>query len=261
MARRLFFVDAIRREHAELRGEDAHHLTRVLRVEAGQVYEISDNDSLYLAEVESARKDLVVFRVLERRLPAEPAARVTLAASLVKFDRFEWIIEKATELGAERIVPVVAARTERGLDRGAARRLERWRKIALESSQQARRPRLPQIESPEPLERTIQRTCDHRYLLDELPAARPLVSLLPEDPARGASAALLVGPEGGWTDEERAGALAAGWQAASLGRNILRAETAAAAALAVVVGFWEAGRSAFDTHLGEAVTQGVARQP
>lgn len=241
MARRLFFVEAVRRERAELRGEEARHLTRVLRVEAGQVFEVSDNQSLYLAEVETARKELVVFRLSERRTPPEPRVRVTIAAALVKFDRFEWIIEKATELGAERIVPVFAARTEKGLDTGAAKRLERWRKIALEASQQARRPRLPVIEAAEPLADVIRRGADRRYFLDELPGARPLLSILPAAPEPRAVIALLIGPEGGWLEEERAAALAAGWQAASLGRNILRAETAATAALAVVMNAWDAG--------------------
>jgi 16S rRNA (uracil1498-N3)-methyltransferase len=240
MARRLFFVQGFRRGQAELRGAEARHLTRVLRVEAGQVYEISDNQSLWLAEVETARQDLVVFRLLEPRNPAEPPARVTLAAALVKFDRFEWIVEKAAELGAERIVPVVAARTERGLEAAAAKRLERWRKIALESSQQARRPTLPVIEAAEPLARVIERPAEQRYFLDEAAGAPALVSLLPAMPVRGAAVALLVGPEGGWLDQERAAALAAGWQAASLSHNILRAETAAMAALAVVMNAWQA---------------------
>ncbi len=236
-------MEAVRRERAELRGEEARHLTRVLRVEAGQVYEVSDNQSLYLAEVETARKDLVVFRVVERRTPAEPPVRLTLAAALIKFDRFEWIVEKATELGAGRIVPVVAARTEKGLDAGAARRLDRWRKIALESSQQARRPRLPVIEAVEPFAGVIRRAADRRYFLDERPNARPLLSLLPAAPEWGAEVALLIGPEGGWLEEERAVAIAEGWQAVSLGQNILRAETAAAAALAVVMNAWEAGEA------------------
>jgi 16S rRNA (uracil1498-N3)-methyltransferase len=232
MARRLFFVDGVRRDHAELNDEDAHHLVRVLRVEPGQIYELSDNRSLYLAEVEAARKDRVVFRIVERRAAPVPRVRATLLAALIKFDRFEWIVEKATELGAERIVPVAAARTDKGLEAGAEKRLERWRRIALESCQQARRPRLPILEAPVRFADAILQAAGRRYFLDEMPGAPPLASLLP---AGEETAALLLGPEGGWTEQERAAALASGWLAASLGPNILRAETAAAAALAILM--------------------------
>src|SRR5579871_3591001 len=105
--RRRFFVDQVRNGHAEIAGEDARHLTRVLRVEAGQRYEISDNRSVYLAEVESARKEHVIFRMLEKLPVAGPAVRLILCAALVKFDHFEWMIEKATELGVAAIVPLV----------------------------------------------------------------------------------------------------------------------------------------------------------
>src|SRR5271170_4280005 len=136
--RRRFFVDEVRNGQAELAGDDAKHLTRVLRVEAGQRYEISDNRNVYLAEIETARKERVIFRTIEK-LEAQPASRrLILCAALTKFDRFEWMIEKATELGVAEIVPVEAVRSERGLERAAAKRVERWRRIALESSQQAR---------------------------------------------------------------------------------------------------------------------------
>src|ERR1051325_9270288 len=141
--RRRFFVDQVRNGHAQIEGEDARHLTRVLRVEPGQRYEISDNRNVYLAEVETARKEHVVFRTLEKLEAAPQGPPVILLASLIKFDHFEWMIEKATELGVAEVVPVISARTERGLDRAAAKRLERWRRIALEASQQARRAHLP----------------------------------------------------------------------------------------------------------------------
>ena len=241
MARRLFFVPSVKRARAELRGGEAHHLTRVLRVEPGQRYEISDNEALYLAEVELAGKDRVVFRVIETLDPGGPEASVTLLASLVKFDRFEWMVEKATELGAAAIVPVNAARSEKGLATGAARRVERWRKIALEGSQQCRRRRMPVICAPEDFAQALRRTAQFRYLLDELPGAPALLSSLPPLGERppAASVAVLAGPEGGWTDQERSAAAGAGWRAVSLGRLILRAETAALAALAVIGAAWQ----------------------
>src|SRR4030095_1197601 len=111
MARRRFFVDEIRRGEAELEGEEAEHLTRVLRVETGQQYEICDGGRLYLAEVLEARKQRVRFRIVEPLEFAEAAAGIVVMMSLIKFDRFEWMIEKATELGVEKIIPLQADRS------------------------------------------------------------------------------------------------------------------------------------------------------
>src|ERR1700721_1307128 len=155
MARRRFFVDALRNGLAELHGEDARHLTRVLRVKPGQRYEISDDHAAYLAEIAEARGERVVFRVLESIATPEPSASITLLASIIKFDRFEWIVEKATELGVERILPVAATRTEKGLFDASAKRAERWRRIAREASQQSRRIRMPEIAPAVRFERAV----------------------------------------------------------------------------------------------------------
>src|SRR5882762_7348038 len=104
--RRRFFVDEVRSGRAENSGDAARHLTRVLRVEAGQRYEISDNRNVYLAEIGTAHKEKVVFQTLEKLPAPEPTARFELYAALIKFDRFEWIVEKATELGVTEIIPV-----------------------------------------------------------------------------------------------------------------------------------------------------------
>ena len=125
MARRRFFVDRITRGEAEITGDDAAHLSRVLRVEPGQRYEISDGESLYLAEISLAAKSRVHFRVLESIPYEEPALHVALIVSLIKFDRFEWIVEKATELGATSIVPWNAQRSEKGLHLAAEKRIEK----------------------------------------------------------------------------------------------------------------------------------------
>ena len=236
--RRRFFVDEVRNGLAELAGEDARHLTRVLRVEAGQRYEISDNRDVYLAEIETARKESVVFRTLEKLAAPAPSARVALFAALIKFDRFEWIVEKATELSVAEIVPVEATRSERGLERAAGKRVERWRRIALEASQQSRRAQLPEIGDAVPIAWVLSRPATHRFALDEAGDVLPLLPALPA--ARGAkdTVALLTGPEGGWTEEERAAFTAAGWTPVSLGPLILRAETAVIAALAVVSQAW-----------------------
>lgn len=239
MARRRFFVDAVVSGRARITGPDAHHLTRVLRVEAGQQYEISDNQSVYLAEVEDARKDLVSFAIQSRVEASEPVVRTTLLASLIRFERFEWIIEKATEMGVERVLPIETARTEKGLRTGAEKRLVRWRRVAREASEQSRRARLPEIEEARVLEDSLEMDTGYRYLLDEA-GAPPMLALLPGDRQMGDRVALLLGPEGGWTDRERAQIASAGWCAVSLGREILRAETAAIAALAIVNAAWSA---------------------
>lgn len=237
MARRRFFVDAIRHGAAELRGEDARHLTRVLRVEAGQRYEISDNQSAYLAEIAEARGDRVVFRVIEPVASPSLPVRITLLASLIKFDRFEWMIEKATELGVERILPVEATRSEKGLLAASHKRAERWSRIAREGSQQSRRVRAPEILPAARFEQALTEPADHRFVLEEM-TAPPLLRALPSDRTPQAHAALMTGPEGGWTDAERQQAAAAGWQPVSLGPLLLRAETAAAAAIAIVMNAW-----------------------
>ncbi|MGA2040348.1 MAG: RsmE family RNA methyltransferase [Bryobacteraceae bacterium] len=233
MARRRFFVDAVCGGVAELAGDAARHLTRVLRVEPGQRYEISDGHAAWLAEIAEARGPRVVFRVIEPVETAELAIRITLCAALIKFDRLEWMIEKTTELGVERIQPVETARSEKGLFEASAKRAERWVRIAREAAEQSRRLRAPEILPAARLQACLMEAAGARYRLEEA-AALPLVRLLAEAPETDGEVRLLLGPEGGWTDEERDAAARAGWLAASLGPRVLRAETAAIAAVAVV---------------------------
>ncbi len=235
MARRLFFVDEVRLGRARIEGDLAHHLTRVLRVAPGQVYELSDNHRLYLAEVESARKNEVSFTILESLPEPRPRAEVHLYAALIHFDRFEWIVEKATELGAASIRPLIAERSEKGLERAAEKRIDRWRRIAREASEQSRRPRLPEILPPV---REPSADSPLPLLLDESPGAPPILPVLAASLPSAASTALLLGPEGGWTEAERSHFTAAGWRPVSLGHGILRAETAAIAALAILNAAW-----------------------
>ena len=244
MARRRFLVQEIREGAAELRGDDARHLARVLRAEPGQQYEISDGAAVYLAEVSAIGKDRVAFRLLEPiDAPASPV-HLTLLAALFKFDRFEWLVEKATELGVAAIIPVNAARSEKGLLEAAQKRVERWRRIAHESSQQSRRLRPPEIAGPQPLAAAMAAPSDYRYFLDEKPGAPPLVSALPPPEKRRVAdaVALLAGPEGGWIEAERQAAIAAGWTPVSLGPLILRTETAAIAAAGMLTHAWWASQ-------------------
>ena len=244
MARRRFLVEHIGGDAAELRGEEARHLARVLRAEPGQQYEISDGAGVYLAEIASVEKERVIFRVVEALEMPRAAARVTLYMALIKFDRFEWLVEKATELGVAAIVPIEAARSEKGLAEAARKRSERWRRIARESSQQARRLGAPEIGEAQGLGAAIAAPADRRYFLDEKPGAPALLYAIPGAGERRASdsIALLTGPEGGWTEAERSAALDAGWARVSLGPLILRAETAAMAATAMLTHAWWASR-------------------
>ena len=243
MARRRFFVSEVRKGEAVIEGEDARHLTRVLRVEVGQRYEISDGARVYLAEVVAARKEFVEFHMVEDVPPAAPLARVSLLASLIKFDHFELLIEKATELGVAEIVPVIAARTETGLEKAVPKRMERWRRIALEASQQSRRDRLPKISGAVSFGEALQIEARRRFLLDEdTEGGVPLLDAVGFDGAADDSVALLNGPEGGWTQSEREAAGRRGWTRVSLGPQILRAETAAIASLSVVMAAWHSPR-------------------
>jgi 16S rRNA (uracil1498-N3)-methyltransferase len=240
MARRRFFVEAVQRGHAQITGEEAHHLSRVLRVEPGQKFEISDNRNVYLAEVESARKDLVSFVIVEQIEVSAPVVRTSLLASLIKFEHFEWMLEKATELGVEQVTPVESERSEKGLATAAQRRITRWSRIAREASEQSRRARLPVIGLPVVLTGALQEEAEYRYALEEADAP-PILSVMPATRQAADRVAILAGPEGGWTERERAEIAAAGWTAVSLGPQILRAETAAIAGLSIVVAAWMGG--------------------
>ncbi len=218
-----------------MEGDAAHHLGHVLRAHAGQLYELSDGSSAWLARIESVTRNRVEFALLEQLPTTQPGADITLLLSIVKFDAFEWALEKATELGVSRIVPLAADRSEKGLLAGAAKRSQRWQKILLEASQQSRRLRVPDLENlAKPAQAFAAQTVETRLMLSERSDAPSLRSAL-EGANRSkavASAALAIGPEGGWTDEELAAARAAGFREASLGELILRTETAVIAALA-----------------------------
>jgi 16S rRNA (uracil1498-N3)-methyltransferase len=238
MARRLFFVDRISQDEAELHGEDAHHLTRVLRVRVGEQMEISDNLQVALAEVIEAGKSHVRFRVIERRGAQALPANLHLVPALFKFDHFEWMIEKAVELGVTRICPMLAEFSGGGLEAACAKRRQRWLRLIKEASQQCRRWRLPVLEEAAPLARQLERE-GFRLFLDEHPGGAPILAALadwnPNQPAN-----LMVGPEGGWAPHERAAAEQAGWRRVTLGPTILRAETAGIAALAALAQYCHA---------------------
>jgi len=210
-------------------GDAAHHLGRVLRAEAGQLYELSDGEKAWLARIETVRRDRVEFALVEPIASRESALETALLLAVVKFDSFEWAIEKATELGVRKIVPLAAARSEKALLHAAEKRAERWKKILLEASQQSRRVRIPELLPLEKVSVAFQSSAGFKVMLSERPEARRMREVIPAGAVP--QAVLAIGPEGGWTDEEFAGAESAGFQQASLGGLILRTETAVVAAL------------------------------
>lgn len=238
--RRRFFVDGFEAGFAFLRGEAAHHLGRVLRAEPGQLYELSDGRRLWLARTESVTRDEIQFSLVEQLAAPVPTVQIDLLLAIVKFDRFEWALEKATELGADQITPLIAERSERGLVAAARKRAERWNRILMESAQQSRRLSVPALGlAAKPGDAFRASTAQIKVLLSERSGAPPLRGLL-EPAASGrtdgtpACVAIAIGPEGGWTQAELDSAATAGFAEASLGANVLRTETAVCAALAAV---------------------------
>jgi len=214
-----------------MEGEAAHHLGRVLRAQTGQLYELSDGERVWLGRIETVGRDRVQFGLVEELPAIHPNVDITLLIAIVKFDAFEWAIEKATELGVSTIVPLTAARSEKSLVAAAGKRAERWKKILLEASQQSRRVRIPVLGELAKPESVFASGKDGlRVMLSERTTASPLRSVLTGH--RATKAVMAIGPEGGWTDEEFAVAQSFGFLEASLGRLILRTETAVAAALA-----------------------------
>jgi 16S rRNA (uracil1498-N3)-methyltransferase len=236
--RRRFFIDQFEGNSAVLRGESAAHLGRVLRAEPGQLYELSDGRQVWLARVErvalAKRGDnRVDFALVEPIAAHASEPSTSLLLSLIKFDRFEWCLEKATELGVTEIVPLAAERTDKPLIAAAAKRASRWEKILLESAQQSRRTRLPILRGVvRPSDAFASTKARLRIILSERTEA-PLIHHALKG-VKGTFAALAVGPEGGWTEKEIAAASADGFREASLGDTILRTETAVVAAASIL---------------------------
>jgi 16S rRNA (uracil1498-N3)-methyltransferase len=237
MTRRRWIADTWDEATASIAGNQAEHLIRVLRAEAGMEFDLVAGGHVWHAVIAGIADGMVRFNLIAE-VEADPALPVTLLLSVYKFDRMEWAIEKATELGAACIVPVIARRTEKHLAQAAAGRVERWRRVAFEASKQARRSDVLRIEDPLPLKAALQADVEAmRLVLAEQERSTTLHHALREalDAAGDDVPAIrmAVGPEGGWTAEEEAMFDAGNWKPASLGPRILRAETAAITAMAV----------------------------
>ena len=236
--RRRFFVEAFAGGSASLTGDAAHHVGRVLRAEPGQLYELSDASSVFLARVERVSNARVDFALIEKLPAARSSLDLSILLAIAKFDRYEWALEKATELGVSTIVPLAAERSEKALISAAAKRAARWRKILLESAQQARCLRPPVLcEVTRSAAAFAGSKSSLKVLLSERSGAAPVQDIFKEAQSKDLGelpihVALAIGPEGGWTEQEFDAASAAGFREASIGSNILRTETAVIAGLA-----------------------------
>ena len=236
MTRRRWIADEFDavRNRAAIIGEHAAHLARVLRAKVGQEFEIAlpGEHPVRLGRILAINNSRVEFELgqpLSSNL--ESSFELTLLLAIFKFDRMEWAIEKAVELGVNRVVPVIARRTEKHLATAAGKRQQRWQRLARQASEQSRRSSEPEILSAIPLKKAIEQSAGFRVVLSEAERDQPLQRLLAANPV--SSVTLAIGPEGGWTEDELALFAQHEWQAATLGRAILRAETAAIAALAI----------------------------
>jgi 16S rRNA (uracil1498-N3)-methyltransferase len=243
VTRRRWIADTWDEATASLEGNQATHLIRVLRAPPGMEFDVVAGGRVWHSVVAGITGDSVRFNLVAE-VKADPALPVTLLLSVFKFDRMEWAIEKATELGAECILPVIARRSEKHLAQAAAGRVERWRRLALEASKQARRSDVLRIEDPLPLKTAMQSDAQAvRLVLAEQERSMTLHHALTEalDAAGDDVPAIrmAVGPEGGWTAEEEALFDAENWKPVSLGPHILRAETAAITAMAVTAALLE----------------------
>lgn len=230
MTRRRWIADEVSGSQATLVGSHAEHLSRVLRAQVGQEFDIAAGDQVRRGRVTRIHADRVEFELGEI-IPVSSSPQVTLALSIFKFDRMEWAIEKCTELGVVRIVPVIASRTEVHLAAASAKRVERWQRIVRQASEQSRRASPPDVSQPIKFKEALGLPGSIRVLLSE---SEKDVMLKDSLQSKASDVVLALGPEGGWTTSELDQFREGGWSAASLGDTILRAETAAIAAAAVV---------------------------
>jgi 16S rRNA (uracil1498-N3)-methyltransferase len=231
VTRRRWIADEVSGNSAALIGTHAEHLSRVLRAKVGQEFDIASGDEVRRGRITRIESDRVEFELAEL-IPVASPPQITLVLSIFKFDRMEWAIEKCTELGVARIVPVIARRTESHLADAAAKRSERWQRIARQAAEQSRRTSPPEVSQPIKLKDALGLAGNTRILLSESEKDLRLKDALQ---SATTDVILALGPEGGWTDSELDHFRDAGWVSTSLGDTVLRAETAAIAAVAVVL--------------------------
>jgi 16S rRNA (uracil1498-N3)-methyltransferase len=242
MTRRRWIADEVSGDTAALVGQHAAHLARVLRAEIGQEFDIATGDEIRRGTITTISYDRIEFALGNRQHRAlksrslRDAPKITLALAIFKFDRMEWALEKCTEIGVARIIPVIARRSDAHLAAAAVKRGERWLRIVRQAAEQSRRAAPPEIAAPvkvkELTDDVVSAASVTRIVLAESGEDARLGDVLQ---SWSTEVVLAIGPEGGWADGELAWFHEAGWQAASLGNTILRAETAAIVATALAL--------------------------
>jgi 16S rRNA (uracil1498-N3)-methyltransferase len=226
-----------------LGAEEARHLREVLRLKAGdEVHVFNGAGREFHCRIEESRRDHAQLKIISEVEPARPESplRFTLAVALLKGEKFDLVVQKATELGVTRVVPIVTKLADIRLrdESDAVKRVARWRRIALEAAKQSGRAVIPEITSPMSFESLVQNSVtnlqtgaasDLNRLMFSERDGQTLIQAKNTLPAKLSSLTALVGSEGGWTDEEIASARQAGWTIVTLGGRTLRAETAAIA--------------------------------
>lgn len=225
MTQRYFVESTIEQPEVELAGDEARHLAQVMRGRIGQTVVLFDGSGrefdARIVHIDRTHVSLAVEA--EREVDRESAVKLTLAVALPKGDRQRWMIEKAVELGVQRLVPL---QTRRGVAQPLSRSLERLRRIVIAASKQCGRNRLMEIAPPAEARGFFADAEQPDDCWIAHPGGAPLGSLVQPSPPRSFTCRVAVGPEGGWTDEELDAASAAGWERVDLGPRILRVETA-----------------------------------
>ena len=234
MTRRRWIADEVSGNKAALCGTHADHLARALRARIGQEFDIVASGIVRRGRISSVSDNRVEFELDQEILSESVSTNLTLLLAIFKFDRMEWAIEKATELGVSRIIPLIARRTDIHLASAAQKRVERWRRIAVQASEQSRRTVAPEILAPASLREAISPHSGLKIVLSEVEEQVYLNEIFSNQRDTG-DATLAIGPEGGWTQEELDLFQKEGWIPVSLGPTILRAETAAIAAIAITM--------------------------
>ncbi len=220
--------------------DEAQHLIRVLRLSIGEIVRVFDGRGReHLATVEAITKSDVVVRLGEAAAPPpESPVAITLAMALLKGDKFDEVVRDATMLGVSRIQPIATTRTE--VPAARTSRVDRWRRIAVSSAKQCGRAVVPPIGEPATFTEFIGKPVAERLLMLAEPGLKEVISTraLAAEPAP-ASAALLVGPEGGWAEAEHRLALDCNATLVTLGPRTLRAEAVPLVALAVLLHIWD----------------------
>jgi 16S rRNA (uracil1498-N3)-methyltransferase len=232
MTRRRWIADEVSENRAALTGAHAEHLSRVLRARIGQEFDIVANGVLHAGRIVTVADTRVEFELGDEILAQATPLQLTLLLAIFKFDRMEWAIEKCTELGVARVIPLTARRTDAHLASASLKRVERWRRIVLQASEQSRRATPPEISDPAKLRDAVAIPAKLKLVLSEAEDQCHLRDI-PFD--SDGEVLLAIGPEGGWAQDELELFRDNGWVSVSLGPTILRAETAAIAATAITM--------------------------